>query len=163
PRSRRRASSARGRMGIARRSSVWRRGGNEPGRAAAPVARRAAARRERRQRPLSRRLLQLERRAPRRARADPALQRLSLRRRLPGGRFPGRTEREVAWRIDELFHELGAAGPAFETIVAAGAQSAGPHARPTEQVIEPGQTVVIDAAARIGGYCTDCTRTFATG
>ena len=30
-------------------------------------------------------------------------------------------------------------------------------------MIEPGQTVVIDAAARIGGYCTDCTRTFATG
>jgi len=83
--------------------------------------------------------------------------------RISGERFTGRTEREVAWRIDELFHELGAAGPAFETIVAAGAQSARPHARPTEQVIEPGQTVVIDAAARIGGYCTDCTRTFATG
>ena len=83
--------------------------------------------------------------------------------RISGERFTGRTEREVAWRIDELFHDLGAAGPAFETIVAAGAQSAGPHARPTEQVIEPGQTVVIDAAARIGGYCTDCTRTFATG
>ena len=83
--------------------------------------------------------------------------------RISGERFTGRTEREVAWRIDELFHELGAVGPAFETIVAAGAQSARPHARPTEQVIEPGQTVVIDAAARIGGYCTDCTRTFATG
>ena len=83
--------------------------------------------------------------------------------RISGERFTGRTEREVAWRIDELFHDLGAAGPAFETIVAAGAQSARPHARPTEQVIEPGQTIVIDGAARIGGYCTDCTRTFATG
>src|SRR5439155_27305097 len=57
--------------------------------------------------------------------------------RISGERFTGRTEREVAWRIDELFHDLGAAGPAFETIVAAGAQSARPHARPTEPVIEP--------------------------
>ena len=41
-------------------------------------------------------------------------------------RFVGRTERELAWRLDELFHELGAQGPAFETIVAAGPNSARP-------------------------------------
>src|ERR1044071_5363021 len=35
-------------------------------------------------------------------------------------RFVGRTERELAWRLEELFHELGAEAPAFETIVAAG-------------------------------------------
>jgi Xaa-Pro aminopeptidase len=78
-------------------------------------------------------------------------------------RFTGRTERELAWLLDGLFHELGAAGPAFETIVAGGANGARPHSRPTDAVVETGQTVVVDAAAQCDGYCADCTRTFATG
>ncbi|MGB2875722.1 MAG: Xaa-Pro peptidase family protein [Gaiellaceae bacterium] len=83
--------------------------------------------------------------------------------RLAGEQFTGRTERELAWLMDELFHKLEAAGPAFETIVAAGAGSARPHARPGVTRLEPGQTVVIDAGARVDGYCADCTRTFSTG
>jgi Xaa-Pro aminopeptidase len=83
--------------------------------------------------------------------------------RLAEEQFTGRTERELAWRLESLFHELGGAGPAFETIVAAGANGARPHARPTDQVIEPGETVVIDAGALVDGYCADCTRTFWTG
>jgi Xaa-Pro aminopeptidase len=77
--------------------------------------------------------------------------------------FVGRTERELAWWLESLMHELGADGPAFDVIVAAGANGALPHASTGEQVIEPGQTVVVDAAARLGGYHSDCTRTFATG
>ena len=82
--------------------------------------------------------------------------------RLVGERLVGRTERDLAWRVDELLHELGGE-PAFPTIVGAGPNGARPHARPGESVIEPGQTVVIDAAAKLDGYCSDCTRTFATG
>jgi len=78
-------------------------------------------------------------------------------------RFVGRTERELAWRLDDLFRELGAEGPAFETIVASGPNSARPHARPTDRVLEAGETVVVDAGALLDGYCSDCTRTFATG
>jgi Xaa-Pro aminopeptidase len=78
-------------------------------------------------------------------------------------RFTGRTERELAWRLDELFHELGAKGPAFETIVAGGPNAALPHGRPTDREIGPGETVVVDAGALVDGYCADCTRTFATG
>jgi Xaa-Pro aminopeptidase len=78
-------------------------------------------------------------------------------------RFTGRTERELAWRLDELFHELGAHAPAFETIVASGPNGARPHARPTDRVVEAGETVVIDAGAMVDGYCADCTRTFSTG
>jgi Xaa-Pro aminopeptidase len=77
--------------------------------------------------------------------------------------FVGRTERDVAWRMNELFHEHGADAPAFESIVAAGPNGARPHARPTDRVIEAGTTVVIDAGAMVGGYNADCTRTFATG
>ena len=77
--------------------------------------------------------------------------------------FVGRTERELAWWLESLMHDLGADGPAFEVIVAAGPNGALPHASSGERVIEPGQTVVVDAAARIEGYCSDCTRTFTTG
>jgi Xaa-Pro aminopeptidase len=77
--------------------------------------------------------------------------------------FVGRTERHVAWRMSELFHELGADEPAFETIVAASANGARPHADPGDRVIESGTTVVVDAGAALDGYCSDCTRTFATG
>ncbi|HKG43137.1 MAG TPA: aminopeptidase P family protein [Gaiellaceae bacterium] len=83
--------------------------------------------------------------------------------RFAGERFVGRSERELAWRLDELFHELGAHAPSFETIVASGPNSARPHARPTNRKIEAGETVVIDAGAMVDGYVADCTRTFATG
>jgi Xaa-Pro aminopeptidase len=83
--------------------------------------------------------------------------------RLAEHQFVGRTERELAWWLESLMHELGAEAVAFPTIVAAGANGASPHASTGDRTIEPGQTVVVDAAARLGGYCSDCTRTFATG
>jgi Xaa-Pro aminopeptidase len=83
--------------------------------------------------------------------------------RLADERFVGRTEAELAWRVVELFHELGAEEPAFPTIVAAGANGARPHTEPGGGRIEAGQTVVVDAGAKFGDYCSDCTRTFATG
>jgi Xaa-Pro aminopeptidase len=77
--------------------------------------------------------------------------------------FVGRTEKEIAWRLDSLYHELGADGPAFPTIVAAGANGATPHAHAREEEIPEGTTVVIDSACAVGGYMSDCTRTFSTG
>jgi Xaa-Pro aminopeptidase len=77
--------------------------------------------------------------------------------------FIGRSERELAWRLEELFHELGADAPAFESIVASGKNSARPHTRPTDREVGAGETVVIDAGVIVDGYCSDCTRTFATG
>ncbi len=83
--------------------------------------------------------------------------------RLAGQAFVGRTEGELAWWIESTMRELGAEGAAFPPIVAAGANGALPHASPGARTIETGQTVVVDAAARVGGYHSDCTRTFATG
>jgi Xaa-Pro aminopeptidase len=77
--------------------------------------------------------------------------------------FVGRRERDLAWRMEQLFHELGGEELAFPVIVAAGANGGSPHAVPGDRVIEPGQTVTIDAACKVGGYCSDCTRTFLTG
>jgi Xaa-Pro aminopeptidase len=83
--------------------------------------------------------------------------------RFAGEPFVGRTERELSWRLDDLFRELGADGPAFETIVASGPNSARPHARPTDREVGAGETVVVDSGAAVDGYNADCTRTFATG
>ena len=69
----------------------------------------------------------------------------------------------MAWRLDSLYHELGADGPAFPTIVASGANGATPHAHAGDRKIPTGTTVVIDSAAAVDGYMSDCTRTFATG
>lgn len=75
----------------------------------------------------------------------------------------GRTELDVAWRIEELAREGGATGLSFPSIVAAGAHGALPHAEPRDVEIEAGQLVVLDLGVIHGGYCSDCTRTFATG
>lgn len=78
-------------------------------------------------------------------------------------RFAGRTEKELVWRMTELFHELGADEPAFAIDIAAGPTAATPHAVPGDRVVEEGDLVLIDAGAKVEGYCSDCTRTFAVG
>jgi Xaa-Pro aminopeptidase len=75
----------------------------------------------------------------------------------------GRTEREVAVSMVRRMEDLGAEGPSFPPIVAAGAHGALPHAEPRDVEIPAGTLVVVDAGARVDGYCSDCTRTFATG
>lgn len=75
----------------------------------------------------------------------------------------GRAEREVALWIERRMRELGASAPAFPPIVAAGANGSLPHAEPTDAEIGDGVLVVIDAGAILDGYCSDGTRTYASG
>jgi Xaa-Pro aminopeptidase len=84
-------------------------------------------------------------------------------RRLADEPFVGRTERELAWRMVELMHELGAEEVSFSTVVAAGETGSSPHAVPGDRRVEAGETVVIDSGCKVNGYCSDCTRTFAAG
>jgi Xaa-Pro aminopeptidase len=74
----------------------------------------------------------------------------------------GRTEREVARACQARIRELGAE-PSFPPIVATAANGALPHAEPGEREIESGELVVFDMGAELDGYCSDCTRTYATG
>jgi len=83
--------------------------------------------------------------------------------RLVEEQFTGRTEKQLAWRVEQLFHELGADGLAFPVDVAAGPTAASPHAVPGDRVVEEGKLVLVDAGAMLDGYCSDCTRTFAVG
>jgi Xaa-Pro aminopeptidase len=77
--------------------------------------------------------------------------------------FSGRTEKELAWRMEELFHDCGADGIAFPVDIAAGPTAASPHAVSGERVVEEGDLVLVDAGAVVDGYCSDCTRTYAVG
>ena len=80
-----------------------------------------------------------------------------------GGLRPGRTEKQVRNQLEALMLTRGADGPSFETIVAAGANSAIPHHRPTEAVLQAGDFVKIDFGALVAGYHSDMTRTFVLG
>jgi Xaa-Pro aminopeptidase len=75
----------------------------------------------------------------------------------------GRSEREVAIELELRMRRLGAEAPSFPSIVAAGAHGALPHAEPREQAIPADVLLTIDWGARLEGYCSDCTRTYATG
>jgi Xaa-Pro aminopeptidase len=74
----------------------------------------------------------------------------------------GKTERDVARAFEARVRELGG-DPSFPAIVAAGPNGALPHAEPGEREIGRGELVVFDMGAAIDGYCSDGTRTFATG
>jgi Xaa-Pro aminopeptidase len=75
----------------------------------------------------------------------------------------GRTERDVAIALELGMRRLGADAPSFPSIVAAGAHGALPHAEPRDEPIPRDVLVTIDWGALHRGYCSDCTRTYATG
>jgi Xaa-Pro aminopeptidase len=75
----------------------------------------------------------------------------------------GRSEREVAIELELAMRRLGAQAPSFPSIVAAGAHGALPHAEPSAAEIPRDVLVTIDWGALLDGYCSDCTRTYATG
>ncbi|HEY7421869.1 MAG TPA: aminopeptidase P family protein [Gaiellaceae bacterium] len=77
--------------------------------------------------------------------------------------FVGRRERDVAWDITRLYHEEGADAEAFEAIVGSGPTGARPHARAGDRVVGAGELIVIDTGCLVDGYCSDYTRTLATG
>ncbi|MBX3566073.1 MAG: aminopeptidase P family protein [Sphingomonas sp.] len=73
---------------------------------------------------------------------------------------PGMTERALKEIMEDAFRKAGGTGLAYESIVAAGRNAASLHYRGGNGVIEPGSLVLIDAAASVGGYACDVTRTF---
>ncbi len=86
----------------------------------------------------------------------------ALRETLEAG-LVGRTERDIAIELELRMRRLGAEGPSFPSIVASGAHGALPHAAPRAREIRKDVLVTIDWGALHEGYCSDCTRTYATG
>ncbi|MBM7804657.1 Xaa-Pro aminopeptidase [Geodermatophilus bullaregiensis] len=80
-----------------------------------------------------------------------------------GALRPGRTELQVGRELDARMLALGAEAPSFETIVAAGANSAIPHHRPDGTELRPGDLLKLDFGATVDGYHSDMTRTVVLG
>jgi Xaa-Pro aminopeptidase len=73
------------------------------------------------------------------------------------------TERDIRDELEMVMRKNGADGPSYETIVAAGPNSARPHHRPTTDRLLEGHSVVIDVGALVDGYHSDMTRTYLLG
>ena len=76
---------------------------------------------------------------------------------------PGVREKEIAVELEYRMRLGGAEQAAFETIVAAGANAALPHATPGSRAIADGDCVTIDYGAVSGGYHSDETCTYIVG
>jgi Xaa-Pro aminopeptidase len=76
---------------------------------------------------------------------------------------PGVRELEIVAEIEYQMRQLGASGPAFETIVAFGERSAYPHARAGAKRLRKNELVVLDLGAILAHYCSDITRTVVVG
>jgi len=76
---------------------------------------------------------------------------------------PGVSEKDIAWELEKFMRQKGSEALPFDIIVASGANSALPHAKPSEQVLRKNMPVVIDLGARVNGYCSDLSRTFFVG
>jgi len=75
----------------------------------------------------------------------------------------GAVESEIAMSLDHAVRSGGASDRAFETIVAAGPNSALPHARPGPRPMLDGDLVVCDFGAMVDGYRSDMTRSLRVG
>ncbi len=76
---------------------------------------------------------------------------------------PGVTEAEIANELEYAMRKKGAEGISFPSIVAAGENSALPHAHPGKKELKRGDFVVLDFGAIFEGYCSDITRTVIIG
>jgi Xaa-Pro aminopeptidase len=76
---------------------------------------------------------------------------------------PGMTELQVAWELESYMRTHGASAVSFDLIVAAGPNSAKPHAQPGDWPIQKGEPITLDLGCVLDGYCSDVTRTFCLG
>lgn len=75
----------------------------------------------------------------------------------------GMTENEVAALLEYFMRKNGASGTSFSTICAFGANASVPHHETSSDRLRFGDIVLIDFGCKVGGYCSDCTRTFLFG
>ena len=75
----------------------------------------------------------------------------------------GMTEKELQIELDFTMLRLGADGNAFDTIIASGENGSLCHAIPGSRTIRRGDMITMDFGAKVGGYCSDMTRTVAFG
>lgn len=73
---------------------------------------------------------------------------------------PGMKEYEVEALIEQIFRRRGANGPAYTSIVGAGANATVLHYINNDGELRDGELLLVDAGAEYKGYASDITRTF---
>ncbi|QWT17082.1 Xaa-Pro peptidase family protein [Collinsella sp. zg1085] len=76
---------------------------------------------------------------------------------------PGMSEKHIRTELERFMFEAGADGLAFASIVAAGPNSANPHAIPSEYIAQKGDFVLMDYGASYKDYRSDMTRVVVLG
>lgn len=76
---------------------------------------------------------------------------------------PGATEVEIALDLEFFLRRNGSEEMPFAPIVASGPNASRPHAVPGVRRIETGDLIILDFGAKVGGYCSDMTRTVVVG
>jgi Xaa-Pro aminopeptidase len=79
-----------------------------------------------------------------------------------GSRMEGLREEQVAETLADLLRQGGHDVITF-TIVASGPNGASPHHEPGGRSIREGDPVVLDFGGKVGGYCSDISRTVCVG
>ena len=75
---------------------------------------------------------------------------------------PDMTERELALELEYTMRRMGADAMAFDIIAVSGTASSLPHGVPRDCKLERG-FLTLDFGAKVGGYCSDMTRTVVIG
>ena len=75
----------------------------------------------------------------------------------------GITEKELQIELDLLQLNLGAQCNSFDTIMAFGENGSLCHAIPGQRKLKKGDMITMDFGCKVGGYCSDMTRTVAFG
>lgn len=70
----------------------------------------------------------------------------------------GVSEKEVAWKIETLAHELGADDISFTPIAGINENSASPHHHNSDRRLRKGDMILIDMGVIYKRYCSDMTR-----
>lgn len=73
---------------------------------------------------------------------------------------PGMKEYEIEALIEQIFRRLGAAAPAYTSIIGAGTNATVLHYINNDGELNDGELLLIDAGAEYKGYASDITRTF---
>ena len=76
---------------------------------------------------------------------------------------PGMTEREIAAKLVYDMLRFGADKMSFDPIVVAGPNGSLPHGHPGDRPVQNGDFITMDFGCKVGGYCSDMTRTVALG
>jgi len=76
---------------------------------------------------------------------------------------PGMKEVEAAWEVEKWLREHGSEPIPFDVIAASGPNSALPHSEAGSRQLREGDPIVFDLGARVGGYCSDLSRTLFLG